>query len=329
MALNKASNKARVRIGVVMDPIANIKVAKDTTLALMLEAQERGFQIEYMEMGDLYVRDGRAYANTQVIRVADDAQHWYEFVEQKTIELAELDVILMRKDPPFDTEYIYATYILELAQQAGSLIVNQPAALRNYNEKMAIARFPECCAPTLVARDMAQLRAFTQEQGEVVIKPLDGMGGASIFKTSANDPNLSVILETLTHHGQRFAMIQTWLKDIANGDKRIILINGQPMSHCLARIPAKGESRGNLAAGGSGVVQPISERDREIAATVGPSLLADGLLLVGLDVIGDSLTEINVTSPTCVREITQASGVNICGQFFDAVEERLTDSSES
>lgn len=313
-----------------MDPIANIKVAKDTTLALLLEAQDRGYQIEYMEMADLFVSCGEAFAQAQTLTVFDDPSHWHELAERRQIALADLDVILMRKDPPFDTEYIYATYILELAETAGTAVVNKPASLRHYNEKMSIARFPQCCTPTMVARDMNQLRQFAEEHGAengggVIIKPLDGMGGASIFRTSQGDPNFSVILETLTNHGQRYAMIQTWLQDIANGDKRIILIDGKPAPYCLARIPAEGESRGNLAAGGRGVVQPLSERDYWIANLVGPTLAADGLTLVGIDVIGDYLTEINVTSPTCVREISTAQGVSICADFFDSIESRPPD----
>lgn len=312
-----------IRLGVVMDPIQDIKTYKDTTLAMLLEAQRRGWPIAYMQMGDLFVHEGRPMARTRSLRVADDPKEWFELSDAREQALSELDVILMRKDPPFNMEYIYATYMLELAEQDGTLVVNRPAALRDVNEKMAIARFPQCCTPTLIARDMGRLRAFWQEHGDVVVKPLGGMGGASVFRLKGDDPNVSVVLETLTEHGTRYIMAQNYLPQIADGDKRILLIDGEPLPYALARIPAAGESRGNLAAGGRGEGVPLSERDRWICQQVSPALKEMGLLFVGLDVIGDFLTEINVTSPTCVRELDRIYDTNISARLMDAIEKRL------
>ena len=317
-----------LRIGVVMDPIATIKPAKDTTLALLLEAQRRGWTLVYMELGDLYLESGAAWARQRPLAVKDDPQHWFALEDGSEAPLSELDVILMRKDPPFDMEYIYATYILERAQFAGTLVVNRPESLRDVSEKAYTAWFPECCPPTLIARDMARLRRFVHEQGEAVIKPLDGMGGASIFRTRKDDPNLSVILETLTAHGRRFALAQRYLAAISDGDKRILLVDGQPVPYALARIPAAGEARGNLAAGGRGEGRPLTDRDYWICDQVGPTLRKKGLLFVGLDVIGDSLTEINVTSPTCVRELDRQFGLNIAGLLMDAIERQLGERSQ-
>ena len=308
------------RLGVVMDPIQTIKPYKDTSLALLLEAQSRGWELGYMEMSDLRLRDGVAEANSRPLAVRDDNEDWFTLGESSSAPLADFDVILMRKDPPFDTEFVYATYLLELAEKAGSQVINRPASLRDANEKIYAQHFPQCCAPTLVARDMAALRSFVLEQGEAVIKPLDGMGGASIFKVASNDSNLSVILETLTEHGQRYAMAQRYVPEISAGDKRILMINGEPVPYALARIPAAGESRGNLAAGGRGEGVALSERDRWICNEVGASLREKGLLFVGLDVIGDYLTEINVTSPTCLRELDSLYGLNIAAQLFDVIE---------
>ncbi len=308
------------RLGVVMDPISNIKPYKDTTLALLLEAQRRGWELHYMEMTDLRLRDGRAEASSCALQVRDDNQDWFTLGEYKDAPLSEMDVILMRKDPPFDTEYVYATYLLELAEKDGSLVVNKPASLRDANEKIFAQHFPQCCAPTLVASDMKDLRDFVIEQGEAVIKPLDGMGGASIFRISGGDSNLSVILETLTEHGRRYAMAQRYVPEISAGDKRILMINGEPVPYALARIPAAGENRGNLAAGGRGEGVELSERDRWICSEVGPTLRAKGLLFVGLDVIGDYLTEINVTSPTCLRELDDIYQLNIAAGLFDVIE---------
>lgn len=313
-----------VRLGVVMDPISQIKPYKDTTLAMLLEAQRRGWELQYLEMGDLSVRDGQAFGRSRRLSVRDDNSDWYSFSSEATNSpLTELDVILMRKDPPFDTEFIYATYVLELAEQQGTLIVNKPASLRDANEKFYAQYFPQCCAPTLISSDMGQLRAFHNEHRDVILKPLDGMGGASIFRIKPDDANVAVILETLTAHGTRYAMAQRFVPEIAAGDKRILMIDGKPFTQALARIPAQGETRGNLAAGGRGEGVDLSARDLWICEQVGPTLKAKGLLFVGLDVIGDYLTEINVTSPTCVRELDSQYGANIAGLLMDAITERL------
>lgn len=308
-------------IGIVMDPIADITIKKDTSFAMLLQAQQRGYTIHYMEMADLYLLGGEARAHTKLLMVEENEQSWYQFGQQQDIALADLDVILMRKDPPFDTEYIYATYMLELAEQRGTLIVNKPQSLRDANEKLYTSWFSEHTPRTLVSRDSKRLREFWQQHQDVILKPLDGMGGASIFRLKADDPNVAVVLETLTAHNTRFAMAQQFIPAIRDGDKRILMINGEPVPYCLARIPAQGETRGNLAAGGRGEVRPISESDRTIAEAVGPTLKAKGLIFVGLDIIGDKLTEINVTSPTCAREIEAGAPVDIMGQLFDTIEQ--------
>ena len=311
-------------IGVVMDPIQSIKPYKDSTLAMMLEAQRRGWEIHYLEMADLWMMDGEAFGSSRIIEVADDSNDWFSFTsEASNRPLGDLDVILMRKDPPFDTEYIYATYILEQAEAAGALVVNRPSSLRDANEKAFTAWFPQCTPPTMITRDMSRMREMVAKHGDVIVKPLDGMGGASIFRLKKDDPNIGVVLETLTAHGQQYAIAQRFLPEISKGDKRILVIDGEPVSHCLARIPATGETRGNLAAGGRGVVQEISARDRWIVEQVAPTLKAKGLIFVGLDVIGDWLTEINVTSPTCIREIDTGADLNIAGFLFDAIVARL------
>lgn len=292
-----------ISLGVVMDPIAAINYKKDTTLALLWAAQDRGWKLFYMEQGDLVLQDGEPRARMRSLRVHRDPQHWYDIGEAQSNLLADLDVILMRKDPPFDNEYIYSTYILEAAEKLGVLVVNQPQSLRDCNEKMFATQFPQCCPPLLVSRDKQQLKEFHRVHNDVVFKPLDGMGGSSIFRVRHDDPNLNVIIETLTNHGRNTIMAQRYIPAIVDGDKRILMIDGEPVPYCLARVPMAGESRGNLAAGGIGRPQPLTERDRWIAAQVGPALRARGLLFVGLDVIGDYLTEINVTSPTCAREI--------------------------
>jgi glutathione synthase len=313
-----------IKLGVVMDPIATINPKKDTTLALLLAAARRGWEIHYMELGDISVRDGCALASTRLLRVADDYRAWYELAnEPQRRPLHELDVVLMRKDPPFDTEYIFATYVLERAQAAGTLIVNDPRALRDANEKLFTAWFSDVCPPTLVARRASVIREFLSEFQDIVVKPLDGMGGASIFRIKQGDANTSVILETLTSHESRFCMAQKYLPAIINGDKRILLVDGEPIPYALARIPQVGELRGNLAAGGRGEGRPLTARDREICARVGPELKARGLLFVGLDVIGDYLTEINVTSPTCAREIEAQFKVPIGDQLMAAIAARL------
>lgn len=306
-----------------MDPIASIKVAKDSTLAMLLEAQARGWEIQYMEQSDLFVRDGKVSARMRGLQVADDKQHWFDLDTPEERPLSDLDVILMRKDPPFDMEFVYTTYLLELAEREGVLIVNRPQALRDCNEKLYTAWFPQCTPTTLVTRDAARVRAFIDDQDDVILKPLDGMGGASIFRLHRKDHNKSVVIETLGHHGSRSIMAQRFIPEITEGDKRILMVNGEPVPYCLARIPAQGETRGNLAAGGSGVGRPLSDRDRWIAAETGPALREKGILFAGLDVIGDYLTEINVTSPTCIRELDAQFGINIAAGLMDVVSDRL------
>lgn len=313
------------KLGIVMDPISTIKIKKDSSFAMLLETQRRGYEIHYMEMDDLYLLQGEAYGHTrQLINIKQDTAQWYQFGTEQDIALKNLDVILMRKDPPFDTEYIYATYILERAEYAGSLIVNKPQSLRDCNEKLFTAWFPQLTPDTLVTRNNKKLREFHQKHGDVIFKPLDGMGGASIFRLKKDDPNASVIIETLTQHGQRFCMAQDYLPAIKQGDKRVLVVDGEPVPYCLARIPAQGETRGNLAAGGYGEARPLTESDWKIARTVAPILKEKGLIFVGLDIIGDRLTEINVTSPTCIREIEAAfATISITGMLFDAIEKRL------
>lgn len=312
------------RVAVVMDPLGSIKPHKDTTLAMMLAAQRRDWDVLYLELADLYMVDGTCHARVRALEVTDDNEDWYRFGAASEGPLHELaDIVLMRKDPPFDVEYIYATYLLERAAGAGVMVVNAPDALRDVNEKAYISWFPQCCAPTLITRDMARLKAFVNSERDTVVKPLAGMGGASVFRTVAGDSNTSVILETLTAHGTRFVMAQRYLPEISAGDKRILLIDGEPVPYALARIPAAGESRGNLAAGGRGEGIPLTDRDRWICAQVGGALREKGLLFVGLDVIGEYLTEINVTSPTCVRELDAIYDLDIAGDFLDALSGRL------
>jgi len=313
----------KIKLGIVMDPISQVKVAKDSSMAMMFEAQKRGYEIYYMEMQDLYLDRGQARASTQKVKVFDDEDHWYELSDQQDIALSELDAILMRKDPPFDTEYIYATYMLERAEVEGTLIVNKPQSLRDCNEKLFTAWFAELTPRTLVTRNDVQIRAFHQELKDIIIKPLDGMGGSSIFRIKEEDANVGVIIETLTNHGQQYAMVQEYMPEIVDGDKRILIVNGEPMPYCLARIPAQGETRGNLAAGGRGVARPLSPSDKLIAETIAPDLKKRGLFFVGLDIIGDKVTEINVTSPTCIREIEAAYPINISGKLMDAIEENI------
>ena len=314
-----------IRLGIVMDPIADIKIAKDSSFALLLEAQKRGYELYYFEMKDLYLRDGVAFGHGKRMEVRRDPQQWFSFSEEADMPLHMLDVMLMRKDPPFDLEYIYATYILEAAEQRGVYVVNRPSSLRDANEKLFISWFPQCCAPTLVTRDAARIRSFLLEQGEVVLKPLDGMGGASIFRVAQGDMNLSVILETMTQHNSRFVMVQRYLPAISEGDKRILVVNGEPVPYALARIPAEGESRGNLAAGGRAEGRPLTERDRWIVSQVGPVLREKGLVFTGIDVIGDHLTEINVTSPTCIQELDRGFDLNISAMLMDHIESKLGD----
>ena len=312
-----------IKLGVVMDPIARIHYKKDSTLAMLWAAQARDWQLYYMEPGDLYLEQGTGRGRMARLTVFHDPESWYSLEQAEDRDLAELDVILMRKDPPFDNEYIYATYILEAAERQGSLVVNRCQSLRDCNEKVFATQFPQCCPPVLVSRDVARLRAFYREHRDVIFKPLDGMGGTAIFRVREGDPNLSVILETLTGHGRHSIMAQRYIPEIVDGDKRILMIDGEPLPYCLARVPSVGESRGNLAAGGTGRAQPLSDRDRWIAQQVGPALREKGLLFVGLDVIGDYLTEINVTSPTCIREIDAAYNTDIGGQLMDSIQARL------
>jgi glutathione synthase len=312
-----------IRLGVVMDPIETIHAYKDSTLAMLLAAQARGWELYYMEQNDLFLRDGRCHADVRRLTVSDDTQRWFERAERQCHPLATLDVVLMRKDPPVDLEYLYTTFLLERAEADGVLVVNRPAALRNASEKLYTAWFSSCSPPTLVSRRVPRLNAFLDEFGDVVVKPLNGMGGASVFRLRRDDPNRNVILETITDNGRRSTMAQRYLPEITQGDKRILMVDGEPFPHALARIPAPGESRGNLAAGGTGKGVELTDRDRWICAQLGPSLRETGLLFVGLDVIGDYLTEINVTSPTCIRELDALYQADIAGQLMDAIEARL------
>jgi glutathione synthase len=312
-----------IRLGVVMDPIERITYKKDSTLAMLWAAAERQWQIHYMTVADLYISGGEARANCRALTVYKDPAKFYQLGDSSDIKLGDLDVILMRKDPPFDNEFLYATHILELAETQGAWVVNKPRSLRDCNEKLFALQFPELGPIHLVSRDQARLRAFHAEHGDVIMKPLDGMGGSSIFRLKADDANVGVILETLTNHGQITIMAQVYVPEIRDGDKRILLIDGEAVPYCLARIPAKGETRGNLAAGGTGRAQELSDSDRRIAAIVGPVAKAKGLLFVGLDVIGSYLTEINVTSPTCIREIDTQFGTDIGGQLMDCIAAKL------
>ncbi len=311
------------QLGIVMDPIRGIKVHKDSSLAMLLAAQRRGWPLFYMEMADLVLENGHALGHVRPLRVFDDPDHWFELGEPVTRPLEELDVILMRKDPPFDTEYIYATYILEQAEARGTLVVNRPRALRDANEKLFTAWFPQCTPPTLVSRRHADLLNFLEREGDIILKPLGGMGGASIFRVRKGDPNTMVILETLTDHQRRYTMAQRFLPEIRNGDKRILVIDGVPVPWALARMPRPGETRGNLAAGGTAQGVALSDRDRWIVAQVAPRLREMGILFAGLDVIGDHLTEINVTSPTCIRELDALYDLDIAGELMDAIERKL------
>ncbi|MFT6916041.1 MAG: glutathione synthase [Motiliproteus sp.] len=312
-----------LKLGVVMDPIEAINYKKDSTLAMLWAAQDRGWELYYLEQSGLYLQDGVSMGRMAPLSVKRDPSDWFERDDYQNLPLAELDVILMRKDPPFDNEFLYSTYLLEQAEREGVMVVNRPQSLRDCNEKLFATRFPQCCPPLLVSRDEALLKTFHGEHQDVIFKPLDGMGGASIFRVKAGDPNLGVILETLTGHGTQQIMAQRFIPEIVDGDKRILLIDGEPVDYALARIPMQGETRGNLAAGGTGVGRPLTERDRWICAQVKPIIQEQGLLFVGLDVIGDYLTEINVTSPTCIRELNDQFGLDIGGQLMDAIGGRL------
>jgi glutathione synthase len=307
-------------LAVLMDPIASIHPEKDSTLAMLLEAQRRGYQLLYTLQSGLAIRAGEPWARLAPLEVRDAEEDWFTLGEAAWRELSTMDVILARKDPPADDQFFYDTMVLELAEAKGALVVNRPQGLRDANEKLFSLHFPQCTPPTLIARDAAEIRRFVAEHGDVVLKPLDGMGGRSIFRSRHHDPNLNVILETLSDNGRNFVAAQRFIPEISAGDKRILLIDGEPVPYALARVPQGDDFRGNLARGGKGVGVPLSDRDRWIAAEVGPELKRRGMLFVGLDVIGDYLTEINVTSPTCIRELDKAFGLNIAGQLFDVIE---------
>ncbi|MEO7773799.1 MAG: glutathione synthase [Steroidobacteraceae bacterium] len=310
----------RARLAVVMDPIADIKYLKDSSLAMLLAASARGYELTYFEQRNLWLRDGLAMGRGRALRVRADPADWFTLGAPQIEPLGKFDVILMRKDPPFDTEYIYTTYILERAELAGALVVNRPQGLRDMNEKVYTAWFPQCCAPTLITRDMSDMQAFAREHGRIVCKPLDGMGGRSIFVVAHDDKNLHVVFETLTDYGARFAIVQKYLPEIAvSGDARVLLIDGEPVPYALARIPSADDNRGNLAAGAKGVGRALNERDRWLAAQIGPPLAKAGMMFVGLDIIGDHVTEINVTSPTGIRELDEQFGIDIGGLLLDAI----------
>ena len=310
-----------MKLGIVMDPIETINFKKDSTLAMMIEAQNKNHELFYMTPDSLYINSGISYAASSKVEVKNDPLGWFELEEEKLIKLSELDAILMRQDPPFNSNYIYNTYVLEMASREGVSIFNNPRSLRDCNEKVFATEFPQCCTKHLVTSHKKLLTDFVEEHNDTIIKPLDGMGGASIFRLKKNDPNLNVILETITLHFTQKVMIQEYIPEIAEGDKRVLIINGEPMSAAIARIPAQGELRGNLAAGASAVAKSLSDRDMWICKEVGPSLVEKGLLLVGLDIIGDYLTEINVTSPTCFKEYKELCDIDVAKNFIEAVEE--------
>jgi glutathione synthase len=306
-----------IRLGIVMDPIGSIHYHKDSTLAMLWEAEKRGWEIQYLEQRDLFLRDGIVYGDAAQLHVFRDENAWFQLSAKKCLPLSDLDIILMRKDPPFNEEYIYTTQLLEYAERQGVLVVNKPQALRDANEKMFAACFPQCTPPMLVTQSIEKLHAFWQEHGDIVCKPLNNMGGAMVFRLHDKDVNANTIFDALTQQGKLYIEAQKYIPEITRGDKRILMINGEPISHALARIPSEDDWRGNLAVGATGVVQPLSERDVWICSQVGPTLRERGLYFVGLDVIGDYLTEVNVTSPTCIREIDKALGCNISAQLLD------------
>ena len=312
-----------MKLAFVADPLDSFKIYKDTTFAMMREAAARGHSLYALEQGDLALRGGVIEAHAYRLHLTGESPRWYRTEDAATAPLKSYDAVLMRKDPPFDMEYVYSTYILELAEAQGAREFNRPRAIRDWNEKMGAVRFPQFTPPTAVTRREAQVREFIAEHRDVILKPLDGMGGVSVFRVRENDPNVGVIIETLTEHGERTIMAQRFIPEIRDGDKRVLLIGGKPVPHALARIPRPGETRGNLAAGATGVARELTRRDRDIAEALGPALHKEGLLLVGLDVIGDWLTEVNVTSPTCFQEITEQSGFNVAAMFMDALEREL------
>ncbi len=314
-----------LKVGIVMEPIDQIKPHKDSSFAMLLEAQRRGHELAYMQPEDLYLKNGKPYATTSELKVWDRNrdQQFYGFGASHNTALSELDIILIRQDPPFNSDYLYSTHMLELAESEGVLVVNKPQTLRDANEKLFASWFPDCIPPTLVSANQAQIKEFITSHQDTILKPLDAMGGASIFRVKAGDPNTNVIIENMTDHGKHHIMAQIFLPEIKQGDKRILLINGEPIDYTLARIPAEGETRGNIAAGGSGVGMPITERERWLCEQIKPTLKAKGLYFVGLDVIGDYITEINVTSPTCIRELDAQFDLNIAGELFDCLENQI------
>ena len=312
-----------LKIGVVMDPIGDINFKKDSSLAMLLEAQSRGWELYYMEQPDLYIKHDEARAQMKPLNVFHDEKRWYQFGEAEDLALDSLDAILMRKDPPFDMNYIYSTYILEKAEEKGTLIINKAQSLRDANEKLFTNNFSQCMPPTLVSSRAEHIQAFYKEHQDIILKPLDGMGGASVFRIKAGDSNVSVIIETLTEHGTKLTMAQRFIPEITEGDKRILLINGEAVPYALARIPAKGETRANLAAGGEGIGVELTERDQWICDQVAPLLKAKGLIFVGIDVIGDYLTEVNVTSPTCIRELDKQYNINISAILMDWIKNQV------
>jgi len=312
-----------MKLAFIVDPLDDFKVYKDTTFAIMREAAARGHQLYAMQQEDLTWRKGGVAGNAGRLHLTGEKEPWYRLDAASETPLERFDVVLMRKDPPFDMEYVYSTYLLELAEAQGARIFNRPRAIRDYNEKLAIARFAQFTAPSLVTRKESLIREFLAEHGDIILKPLDGMGGTSVFRVHQEDHNVNVIIETLTHYGRRTIMAQRFIPEIRKGDKRVLLIGGKPVPYSLARIPKEGETRGNLAVGGTGVARELTARDREIAVALGPPLFQEGLLLVGLDVIGDYLTEVNVTSPTCFQEITEQTGFNVAGMMLDAIEKSL------
>ena len=325
MSESKNTNNRIFKTGIVMDPISDIKTYKDSSFAMLLEAQRRGHALYYMEPKDLFVKDGRVFSRMQSLQVRDNTTDWFSLDPLGDMALDELDMVLMRRDPPFDMNYIYTSYMLELAEKAGTLIINRPQALRDANEKFFINYFPQCCVPMMISSESDLIRDFVAEHGHCVVKPLDGMGGESVFQVSDTDMNLNVILETITRHNSRPVMAQRYIDEISEGDKRILIVNGEPVPYALARFAGKGDFRGNLAKGGSSKGVPLSDRDRWICSQVAPELKKRGILFAGLDVIGDWLSEVNVTSPTCIRELDSEFGLNIAGQLFDAAEALMKD----
>ncbi len=312
-----------MKLGIIMDPLSGVNIAKDSSFAMLLEAQARSWDIYYMEMDDLFLVNDTPSAATRKVTVEDDVSSRYQLHQAVILSLLDLDIILMRKDPPFNMEYIYVTYLLELAHRQGTLVVNNPASLRDANEKLFISWFPQCTTPTLIARKSEHILAFLDEHGDIILKPLDGMGGMSVFRIQLTEQNTNVIIETLTESGTKHVMAQQFIPEIVNGDKRILMIDGEPIPYALSRIPKEGEIRGNLAAGGSAKGVELTVRDRWICEQLSPTFKEKGLMFVGIDVIGDYLTEINVTSPTCIRELDTIYDLNIAGDLMDAIEQQI------